>query len=85
LNGYARVAGGGSPRPKMFERFRNRYLCKFNYMQSNFNEPGCTGCGRCIDTCPATIDFRNVINSVSNLKEVKTEHVSSESEVEVEI
>ena len=61
-NGYARVAGGGTPRPKMYQRFRNRYLCKFDYMKSNFNEIGCTGCGRCIDACPANIDFREVIS-----------------------
>ena len=66
LHGYARVAGGASPRPKMTERFRNRYLCKFCYMQSNFQSIGCTGCGRCIDACPAGIDFREVVHSIDN-------------------
>lgn len=64
LNGYARVAGGASPRPLMTDRFRNRYLCKFCYMQSNFQSIGCTGCGRCIDACPAGIDFREVVQSI---------------------
>jgi ferredoxin len=32
-------------RPKMFERFRNRYLCKLSYMQSNFGMLGCTAAG----------------------------------------
>ncbi|MBN2572627.1 MAG: 4Fe-4S dicluster domain-containing protein [Ignavibacteriales bacterium] len=62
LNGYARVAGGGTPRPKMAERFRNRYMCKFSYMKSNFNTIGCTGCGRCTDVCPAKIDFRRTVS-----------------------
>jgi len=66
LNGYARVAGGASPRPKIFQRFRNRYLCKFDYMKSNFGQFGCTGCGRCTETCPARIDFRDVIHGVQN-------------------
>ena len=66
LNGYARVAGGASPRPKMTERFRNRYLCKFCYMHSNFEILGCTGCGRCIDACPAQIDFREVVSKINN-------------------
>lgn len=65
LNGYARVAGGGSPRPKMHQRFRNRYLCKFLFMQSNFGELGCTGCGRCTETCTAGIDFRKVVHNIS--------------------
>ena len=69
--GYARVAGGGSPRHKMTERFRNRYLCKFDYMNHNFGEIGCTGCGRCTEACAAKIDFREVVKNVSSLvKEV---------------
>jgi len=66
LNGYAKVAGGTSPRPKVFQRFRNRYLCKFDYMKSNFGLLGCTGCGRCTETCTAKIDFREVIHGVQN-------------------
>lgn len=65
--GYARVAGGGTPRPKMTERFRNRYLCKFDYMLKNFGEFGCTGCGRCTEACAAKIDFRQVVKNVSSL------------------
>ncbi|MDP2365326.1 MAG: 4Fe-4S dicluster domain-containing protein, partial [Ignavibacteria bacterium] len=64
-NGYARVAGGGTPRPKMTERFRNRYLCKFDYMPKNFGEIGCTGCGRCTEACAAKIDFRKVVKNIS--------------------
>ena len=66
-HGYARVAGGGTPRPKMTERFRNRYLCKFDYMRKNFDEIGCTGCGRCTEACAAKIDFREVVKNVSSL------------------
>ncbi len=66
LNGYARVAGGSTPRPKMFQRFRNRYLCKFLFMKSNFDMLGCTGCGRCTEACAAQIDFRQVVQSVLN-------------------
>lgn len=64
VHGYARVAGGASPRPKMFERFRNRYLCKFDYMQSNFGMPGCTGCGRCSEVCAGKIEFREVVKRI---------------------
>lgn len=62
--GYARVAGGASPRPRMRHRFRNRYLCKFLYMPSNFKSLGCTGCGRCTEACPGQIDFRSVVRDV---------------------
>lgn len=66
-NGYARVAGGGTPRPEMGKRFRNRYLCKFDYMPHNFDRLGCTGCGRCTEACAAEIDFREVVRDVSKL------------------
>lgn len=70
--GYARVAGGGSPRHKMTERFRNRYLCKFDYMNHNFEELGCTGCGRCTEACTAKIDFREAVKNISNSVLVKS-------------
>jgi sulfhydrogenase subunit beta (sulfur reductase) len=67
--GYARVAGGGTPRPKVHQRFRNRYLCKFDYMKSNFDQIGCTGCGRCIEVCA---DFRQVVQNIS----IKAEQIT---------
>jgi len=60
LDGYATVAGGGTPRPTMTDRFRNRYICKLQLMERNFGIFGCTGCGRCIEVCPAGIDIRQV-------------------------
>ncbi|MDQ7818034.1 MAG: 4Fe-4S dicluster domain-containing protein [Melioribacteraceae bacterium] len=70
-NGYARVAGGGTPRPKMFERFRNRYLCKYLYMKSNFGLYGCTGCGRCTEACPGKISFMKVVkNTAESFSEI---------------
>jgi sulfhydrogenase subunit beta (sulfur reductase) len=72
--GYARVAGGGTPRHKMHDRFRNRYLCKMDYMKENFGVYGCTGCGRCTEACAAKIDFRNVLKNQSTFSlEPKTD------------
>ncbi|HID95253.1 MAG TPA: hypothetical protein EYP53_04250 [Candidatus Latescibacteria bacterium] len=63
--GYARVAGGLNPRPHLWERFRNRYLCKFLYMKENFGLLGCTGCGRCIEACQGKIDMREVLQELA--------------------
>jgi len=73
-NGYARVAGGDTPRPKMFQRFRNRYLCKFLFMKSNFDMLGCTGCGRCTEACAGNIDFRKVIKRINDHVEMSVIH-----------
>jgi ferredoxin len=64
--GYAKVAGGGSPRPNLWQRFRQRYLCKFSAMVENFSKTGCTGCGRCIAVCPAAIDIRETVVGSNN-------------------
>jgi len=60
--GYARVAGGATPRPRLWQRFRHRYHCKFRIMNDNFSRSGCTGCGRCIEACPAGIDLREIVS-----------------------
>jgi sulfhydrogenase subunit beta (sulfur reductase) len=62
--GYARVAGGGNSRPALWERFRHRYNCKFTLMPGEFHMPGCTGCGRCIQVCPAKIDIRETLEGL---------------------
>lgn len=64
-SGYAVTAGGGTPRPRLFERFRNRYFCKFKYLDDNFGMYGCTGCGRCIEGCQGRIDMRGAIRDLA--------------------
>ncbi|MCX7957363.1 MAG: 4Fe-4S dicluster domain-containing protein [Endomicrobia bacterium] len=64
LTGYARAAGGGNPRKYKYQRFRNRYQCKFVYRYDNFGMYACSGCGRCIDVCPGKIDIRSVIRNL---------------------
>lgn len=71
LKGYARVAGGANARPELFQRFNHRYGCKFNYMFKQFQMSGCTGCGRCIDVCPAEIDIRDVMRKLKKPSEAK--------------
>lgn len=69
--GYARMASGATPRPSLYERYANRLLCKYWYMNENFKIFGCTGCGRCITGCIGKIDKRKV------LKEILTEKVKN--------
>lgn len=64
-SGYAVTAGGGTPRPRIYERFRNRYYCKFKYLDDNYGQYGCTGCGRCIEGCQGKIDMRAAMRDLA--------------------
>lgn len=58
---FARVAGGGNPRPRLWMRLRNRFEKKFDFFPQVAGVYACTGCGRCISACPANIDIRRVL------------------------
>ena len=66
LKGYARVAGGGNPRAKLFMRLRNRFEKKFDFFPKWIHVYACTGCGRCVSACPAKIDIRQVLRKLVN-------------------
>jgi len=61
---YTHHASGHNPRPARMNRVRNRVYHKFSYFPKNSNVTACTGCGRCIDYCPANIDIIDVIAKV---------------------
>ena len=52
IKDYARVAGGGNPRPKLWMRLRNRFEKKFDFFPKVAKVYACTGCGRCITGLP---------------------------------
>jgi sulfhydrogenase subunit beta (sulfur reductase) len=61
---YRRVAGGHKPRAEKGERLRNRIFCKFYYYPEQYGlstASACTGCGRCIEVCPAGVDITEVL------------------------
>ena len=67
---YRRVAGGHRPRAEKTERLRNRFYCKFYYYPEQYGlgeTPACTGCGRCVDSCPVNIDITEVLTEMGRL------------------
>jgi sulfhydrogenase subunit beta (sulfur reductase) len=61
---YRRIAGGHRPRAEKGERLRNRFLCKFVYYPEQYSldaTAACTGCGRCVDSCPVNVDITEVL------------------------
>jgi NAD-dependent dihydropyrimidine dehydrogenase PreA subunit len=65
--GFTRMAGGSSPRVGLMERFRHRYLHKFEYFPKIWGFEACTGCGRCIEGCMGKIDMRKVFKALDTL------------------
>lgn len=64
VTGYARMAGMLNPRPRLTDRVKHRYYHKYDYLPLSHGAIFCTGCGRCIDTCSASIDMRESLRSV---------------------
>jgi len=62
--GYARVGGGVNALPTGKDRFKNKYVKKFEFYMSKFGVYACTGCGRCIEACLANIDMRQVFKDL---------------------
>ena len=58
VTGYARMAGMLNPRPRLSDRVKHRLYHKYDYLPLSHGAIYCTGCGRCIDTCSASIDMR---------------------------
>jgi len=61
-SGYARMAGGGTPRLQLVERFKNHYHHKFVSFPRNWGVTACSGCGRCVDACMGRIDKRECLH-----------------------
>lgn len=61
---YTAMAGGHQPRPGKKERVRNRFMHKLRYFPERYNMLLCTGCGRCVVTCPVNLDITDVIRKI---------------------
>lgn len=60
---FTRNAGEHNPRNKV-SRVRYRIYDKLKYIEDKFGYKGCTGCGRCIDVCTASINMVKVVNEI---------------------
>ena len=62
---YTSEASGHNPRSTRLERYRNRVGHKFSYIPEKYGDLiGCCGCGRCIRSCPVSIDIRKVVEGL---------------------
>jgi sulfhydrogenase subunit beta (sulfur reductase) len=58
---YSLVAGGHNFRESRAERLKLRFTHKLQSFIGKFGKPACTGCGRCIGTCPVDIDIFTMV------------------------
>jgi ferredoxin len=59
---YTMEASGHNPRPTKAHRLRNRVGHKFSYYPDIYGGVmSCYGCGRCIKSCPAGVDIREIV------------------------
>lgn len=65
---FTRIAGGYDPRPTKGARLRQRFYHKLLYFPQIFGDIKCTGCGRCIKSCPVNIDIREIITDIQKMR-----------------
>lgn len=68
---FTRMGAGHNPRTNQLPRSRQRIMHKFSYQPEQFSLFGCTGCGRCIESCPVNIDIRAVVSEMCLEKSTK--------------
>jgi sulfhydrogenase subunit beta (sulfur reductase) len=64
---YRLIAGGHNSRPTKEQRLRNRVFCKFYYYPQQYGPTACTGCGRCVESCPVNIDMLEVLEHLAGV------------------
>jgi ferredoxin len=57
-------ASGHNPRDTKKERYRQRVLHKYLYVKKNFGYVACTGCGRCVRSCPAGMNIKTIVEGI---------------------
>lgn len=58
-------ASGHNPRDVQSKRYRQRVMHKFKYYNDRFNKTLCTGCGRCVRSCPVNLDIYQVVSELA--------------------
>lgn len=61
-NLFTMEASGHNPRPTKAHRLKNRVGHKFSYYPTlHGGNMACSGCGRCIKSCPVSVDIRSIV------------------------
>lgn len=69
---FSEIAGGAKFLKTIEDKIYNWYSHKFVRIPDEYNLPGCVGCGRCADVCPAGINIKDEIFKIINFKAKKS-------------
>ena len=59
---FTMETSGHNPRPTKANRMRNRVSHKFSFYPERYNGYfSCVGCGRCVVSCPVSLDIRHMV------------------------
>jgi sulfhydrogenase subunit beta (sulfur reductase) len=62
---YSLVSGGHNFRGDRADRLKLWYTHKLKSFGDEYGQPGCVGCGRCVDTCPVDINVLTVSEALT--------------------
>jgi sulfhydrogenase subunit beta (sulfur reductase) len=68
---FSEISGGTKFLKTIEDRIYNWYDHKFVRIPDEYSLPGCVGCGRCSEVCPAGINIKKVIADVQKINLVK--------------
>jgi len=68
-------ASGHNPRPDRASRWRQRMMHKFLYYPERFGSRLCTGCGRCVRSCPVQMDIRDQLKAIESMQADDEQHL----------
>lgn len=64
---FSEITGGAKFLKSIQNRIYNYYDHKFVRIPTEYNMPGCVGCGRCSDVCPAGINIKDIIAKIQKM------------------
>ena len=61
---FTMETSGHNPRPSKADRMRNRVSHKFSFYPERYDGFfSCVGCGRCVVSCPVSLDIRHMVQA----------------------
>jgi Fe-S oxidoreductase len=61
---FTMETSGHNPRPTKANRMRNRVSHKFSFYPERYDGFfSCVGCGRCVVSCPVSLDIRHMVKA----------------------